>query len=41
MELGQVSIFSEPRLPMLLEFSICLSGTEEAQGIGTEGGGAS
>lgn len=40
-ELGQVSIVSEARLPLSLEFSVCLSGTEEAQGTGTEGAGAS
>lgn len=40
-ELGQVSIVSEARLPVSLEFSMCLPGTEEAQGTGTKGGGAS
>ena len=29
MDLGQVSIVSEPRPPVALEFSVCLSGTKK------------
>lgn len=40
-ELAQGSIVSEPKLPMSLEFSVCLFGTEEAPETGTKSGGAS
>lgn len=36
-----MSIVPEARLPVSLEFSMCVSGTAEAQGTGTKGGGAS
>lgn len=38
MELGEVSIVSELKFHISLEFFMYLSGTKEVQGIGTKGG---
>lgn len=41
LELRQVNNVFEPRFSISLEFSICLSGTKEAQGTRTKGSRAS